>query len=117
MDQLWQHLPDSFKTDNRDLLLRAYMLASYAHRNTLRDSGEPYITHPIAVSEILTELRMDPEALAAGLLRSSPIFANSAQLRGGLTVRKVIGNNPLRDVMGELDDRACRDVDCAAFTV
>ena len=68
MDQLWQHLPDSFKTENRDLLLRAYMLASYAHRNTLRDSGEPYITHPIAVSEILTELRMDPEALAAGLL-------------------------------------------------
>ena len=68
MDQLWQHLPDSFKTENRDLLLRAYMLASYAHRNAQRDSGEPYITHPIAVSEILTELRMDPEALAAGLL-------------------------------------------------
>ncbi|MGD9755635.1 MAG: hypothetical protein AB7W59_31980, partial [Acidimicrobiia bacterium] len=55
--------------------------------------------------------------LPAGLLRSTPIFANASQLRGGLTIRKVIGNNPLRDVMGELDDRACRDVDCAAFTV
>ncbi len=68
MDQLWQHLPDTFKTESRDSLLRAYVLASYAHRNALRDSGEPYIIHPVAVTEILTELRMDPEALAAGLL-------------------------------------------------
>lgn len=68
IESLWQHLPDTFKPENRDLLARAYVLASYAHRNTLRDSGEPYITHPIAVTMILTELRMDPEALAAGLL-------------------------------------------------
>ena len=68
MDQLWQNLPDTFKTESRDLLLRAYLLASYAHRNAQRDSGEPYVTHPVAVTEILTELRMDPEALAAGLL-------------------------------------------------
>ena len=33
-----------------------------------RESGEPYITHPIAVAQLLTELRMDPEAIAAGLL-------------------------------------------------
>ncbi|MBU6349298.1 MAG: bifunctional (p)ppGpp synthetase/guanosine-3',5'-bis(diphosphate) 3'-pyrophosphohydrolase [Chloroflexi bacterium] len=44
------------------------MLASYAHHAIQRDSGEPYITHPIAVTEILAELHMDPEALAAGLL-------------------------------------------------
>jgi GTP pyrophosphokinase len=68
IEALWQHLPDTFKNESRELLLRAYVLASYAHRNTQRDSGEPYIIHPIAVTEILTELRMDPEALAAGLL-------------------------------------------------
>jgi RelA/SpoT family (p)ppGpp synthetase len=69
IEALWQHLPDTFKPENRDLLARAYVLASYAHQqHDLRDSGEPYITHPIAVTMILTELRMDPEALAAGLL-------------------------------------------------
>ena len=68
IESLWMHLPDSFRNENRELILRAYVLASYAHRTMLRDSGEPYITHPIAVTEILTELRMDPEALAAGLL-------------------------------------------------
>ncbi len=68
IETLWRALPDSFKADNRELILRAYLLASYAHRNTRRESGEPYITHPIAVALILTDLRMDPEALAAGLL-------------------------------------------------
>lgn len=68
IEAFWQHLHDSFKNESRDLLLRAYVLASHAHRTMQRDSGEPYITHPIAVTEILAELRMDPEALAAGLL-------------------------------------------------
>ena len=68
VETLWQHLPDTLKPEHRDLIARAYVLASYAHQMTLRDSGEPYITHPIAVTMILTELRMDPEALAAGLL-------------------------------------------------
>lgn len=68
IESLWQHLPESFRSESRELILRAYVLASYAHRTMLRDSGEPYITHPIAVTEILTELRMDPEALAVGLL-------------------------------------------------
>lgn len=68
IDTLWRALPDSFKVENRKLILSAYKLASYAHRNMRRESGEPYITHPIAVALILTDLRMDPEALAAGLL-------------------------------------------------
>ena len=68
IEALWRTLPESFKQESRELILRAYLLASYAHRNVRRDSGEPYITHPIAVAQILTELRMDPEALAAGLL-------------------------------------------------
>lgn len=68
IESLWRGLPDHFKAESRILILRAYLLASYAHRNTRRDSGEPYITHPIAVAAILTDLRMDPQALAAGLL-------------------------------------------------
>ncbi len=68
IEVLWNNLPESFRAESRELILRAYMLASYAHHAMQRDSGEPYITHPIAVTEILAELHMDPEALAAGLL-------------------------------------------------
>ncbi len=68
LEELWRNLPEGFKQENRDLILRAYMLASYAHRDMERNSGEPYVTHPISVTQILMELRMDPEALTAGLL-------------------------------------------------
>jgi GTP pyrophosphokinase len=68
LESLWRNLPEGFKQDNRELILRAYVLASNAHQGVARESGEPYITHPIAVAQILTELRMDPEAIAAGLL-------------------------------------------------
>jgi GTP pyrophosphokinase len=43
-------------------------LASYAHRLQQRESGEPYILHPIAVTRILAELNMDTDTLVAGLL-------------------------------------------------
>jgi len=68
IEALWRTLPEGIKQENKELILRAYLLASYAHRAIKRESGEPYITHPIAVAQILTELRMDPEAMAAGLL-------------------------------------------------
>ena len=51
-----------------DRIARAYAVASYAHRNQRRDSGAPYILHPIAVARILAELEMDPDTLIAALL-------------------------------------------------
>ena len=51
-----------------DLLRRAYAYAAEKHEGQSRRSGEPYITHPLAVSLILTELEMDDATLAAGLL-------------------------------------------------
>lgn len=51
-----------------DLLRRAYAYAALKHEGQTRRSGEPYITHPLAVSTILTELEMDDATLAAGLL-------------------------------------------------
>ena len=50
------------------LLRRAYDYAKAKHEGQLRRSGEPYITHPIAVTIVLTELEMDDATLAAGLL-------------------------------------------------
>ncbi len=67
-DQLFQALPPNFTRKEYELLLRAYTVASYAHRNQQRESGEPYMAHPIAVTKILVEMRMDVNTLAAGLL-------------------------------------------------
>ncbi len=55
------------KSDS-DLLRRAYAYAEAKHEGQSRRSGEPYITHPVAVTIILTELEMDDATLAAGLL-------------------------------------------------
>jgi len=51
-----------------ELLRRAYAYAEAKHEGQSRRSGEPYITHPVAVTTILTELEMDDATLAAGLL-------------------------------------------------
>ncbi len=51
-----------------DIISRAYDVAEEMHRNQLRKSGEEYLIHPLAVAEILAELGMDSETIAAGLL-------------------------------------------------
>jgi len=50
------------------LLQRAYDFADKVHEGQERVSGEPYLSHPLAVAEILLDLRMDVESIAAGLL-------------------------------------------------
>jgi GTP diphosphokinase / guanosine-3',5'-bis(diphosphate) 3'-diphosphatase len=50
---------------------RAYVVAERAHRGQLRKSGDPYITHPVAVATILAELGMTPSTLVAALLHDT----------------------------------------------
>ena len=47
---------------------KAYTLAFYAHEGQLRRDGSKYITHPIAVSNILLDLKMDPDSICAALM-------------------------------------------------
>lgn len=47
---------------------KAYEFAKIAHQDQRRQSGEPYITHPIQVAGILADLHMDPETVSAGFL-------------------------------------------------
>ncbi|AFP85067.1 (p)ppGpp synthetase, RelA/SpoT family [secondary endosymbiont of Ctenarytaina eucalypti] len=54
--------------DQIKLLRQAYLVARDAHEGQTRASGEPYITHPIAVACILAEMRLDHETLMAALL-------------------------------------------------
>ena len=53
------------------ILQRAYDVAEEKHRGQLRKSGDPYITHPVAVSRILAELGMDVTTLVASLLHDT----------------------------------------------
>jgi GTP pyrophosphokinase len=50
---------------------RAYEVASEAHKGQKRQSGEPYITHPVAVAQILADLGLGPRAIAAALLHDT----------------------------------------------
>jgi len=49
----------------------AFDVAEHAHRGDLRRSGEPYITHPVAVAELLAEMQLDGDAIIAGLLHDT----------------------------------------------
>ena len=50
---------------------RAFIRAENAHEGQLRKSGAPYITHPVAVAEILADLGLDPNTIAAALLHDT----------------------------------------------
>src|SRR5216117_4536142 len=51
-----------------NLLRRAYLFSASHHRGQTRASGEPYLVHPIAVANILAEMRLDEVSVSTGLL-------------------------------------------------
>ncbi|MFF3733554.1 RelA/SpoT family protein [Streptomyces sp. NPDC002476] len=61
------HHPDA----DLSILHRAYLLAESSHRGQMRKSGEPYITHPLAVTLILAELGAETTTLTASLLHDT----------------------------------------------
>ena len=56
---------------NPETLNKAYDFAVKAHSDQKRDSGDPYVFHPIAVANILTELKLDSATIATGLLHDT----------------------------------------------
>ena len=52
-------------------LSKAYSFALRAHKNQRRDAGEPYIVHPVAVANILTDLKLDTATITTGLLHDT----------------------------------------------
>ena len=63
-----RHLGNYLPPPDIALVERAFQFSDSAHRGQFRKSGEPYITHPVAVVEILAGFEMDVATLAAGLL-------------------------------------------------
>jgi GTP pyrophosphokinase len=54
-----------------DLIQRAYIFSAEAHKEQKRLSGSPYVSHPIAVAQILTQLKMDSMTIASALLHDT----------------------------------------------
>ena len=64
LDKLYEYYPDA----NVDIIDRAYIYSARVHAGQLRLSGEPYLSHPLEVANILADLKLDPVSIAAGLL-------------------------------------------------
>ena len=58
------YMPDS----DIESLRRAYVFSALAHKGQVRQSGQPYLVHPLEVAYFLADLRLDPAAIIAGLL-------------------------------------------------
>ena len=56
---------------NPETLTKAYDFALKAHQNQKRISGDPYLIHPVAVADILTDLKLDSATIATGLLHDT----------------------------------------------
>src|SRR5579863_6323066 len=67
IDRVKQYNPNT----NENLLDRAYVYAMRAHGEQKRASGDPYISHPLEVAAILTELKLDDATIAAALLHDT----------------------------------------------
>jgi len=71
IETLMDSLPEIYNQFERDLILRAYRFAETAHESQKRASGEPYITHCVAVASILADMRVPPVVVVAGLLHDT----------------------------------------------
>jgi GTP pyrophosphokinase len=71
LDNLLDILPEQYSQVDRELVLRAYRFAEQAHTGQKRASGEPYITHSLAVAAILAEMHVPPAVVIAGLLHDT----------------------------------------------
>ena len=98
-----EYLPES----QLETLRQAYLVARDAHEGQSRSSGEPYITHPVAVACILAEMHLDHEALMAALLHDviedTEITKEDLAGRFGDTVAELV------DGVSKLDKLKFRD--------
>jgi len=64
LDKVLENHPD----EDREVIDRAYIYSARVHAGQLRLSGEPYLSHPLEVAYVLSDMKLDPVSVAAGLL-------------------------------------------------
>lgn len=67
-EELQQELQHYLDSTQIKVIEEAYLLAKNAHEGQKRHTGEPYITHPVAVAQILAQMRMDPPTIMGAIL-------------------------------------------------
>jgi GTP pyrophosphokinase len=94
IEHLIETLPESFNSVDGELVMRAYRFAEKAHEGQKRASGEPYITHCLAVAQILSELKVPPTVIVAGLLHDTvedtPVTLDDIRSQFGDEVAKLV---------------------------
>ncbi|PHI36853.1 bifunctional GTP diphosphokinase/guanosine-3',5'-bis(diphosphate) 3'-diphosphatase [Pseudoalteromonas sp. GCY] len=65
---LKKKISEYLSPEDVDLVQKAYVVAREAHEGQTRSSGEPYITHPVEVTQILASMKLDHETLMAALM-------------------------------------------------
>ncbi|KAL3517410.1 hypothetical protein ACH5RR_019999 [Cinchona calisaya] len=121
-ETLWEDLkPTISYLSQRELeLVRSALdLAFEAHDGQKRRSGEPFIVHPVAVAQILGELELDWESIAAGLLHDTVEDTNVVTFERieeefGITVRHIVEGETKVSKLGKLkykdEDHSAQDV-------
>ena len=109
-NQLIDKIKSYNKFLNSDSLNKAFSFALNAHQNQKRDEGVPYIIHPVAVANILTELKLDSATITTGLLHDTIEDTNVTYE----TVKKEFGEEVANLVDGvtkisALEDKASND--------
>ena len=69
--ELMRRMRANRPNDDLELIRKAYEFSQKYHAGQTRASGEPYLAHPLEVALVLAEMKMDPVAIAAGLLHDS----------------------------------------------
>ncbi|KHD38414.1 (p)ppGpp synthetase [Clostridium acetobutylicum] len=68
LSDLLEKIDENCNNVDKDIVIKAYNFAYEAHKHQMRESGEPYISHPLDVACILAEMGMDMSTIVAGIL-------------------------------------------------
>ncbi len=68
LEQILEKVHKNHPADDSEVVRRAYIFSAKEHKGQVRASGEPYMTHPLEVANILADMRMDAVTVSVGLL-------------------------------------------------
>ncbi len=92
--QALERAADYLPAEQRTLLRQAWAIGASAHAGQNRKSGEPYITHPVAVAQVLAEQGLDVETLVAAILHDTiedtPLSRRDIAAQFGETVAELV---------------------------